>query len=169
MFRSYDHHQEENILIGRITQLTADPITWSHTRNSMQTPKIKTGVWILVLCACFIQGDWTVIKIHLHQINLHVIWTTLKWDSHSIYIYCIMYPCNFSTSWSVMKLGVNIVILPQPCFQQLKITVGVLTTHIHLLQGWGMLGALPPLHCLWCSIKCSCTLTAWYFYREWAP
>jgi hypothetical protein len=25
MFRSYDHHQAENILIDRITQLTTDP------------------------------------------------------------------------------------------------------------------------------------------------
>jgi hypothetical protein len=26
MFRSYDHHQTENILIARVTQLTSDPL-----------------------------------------------------------------------------------------------------------------------------------------------
>jgi hypothetical protein len=29
MFRSYDHHQEENILLARITQLTTDPFFYN--------------------------------------------------------------------------------------------------------------------------------------------
>jgi hypothetical protein len=28
-FRSYDHHQEENILLARITQLTTDPLFYN--------------------------------------------------------------------------------------------------------------------------------------------
>jgi hypothetical protein len=30
MFRSYDHHQAENILIAKITQLTTDPLFYSY-------------------------------------------------------------------------------------------------------------------------------------------
>jgi hypothetical protein len=29
MFRSYDHHQAENILIARIAQLTTDPLFYN--------------------------------------------------------------------------------------------------------------------------------------------
>jgi hypothetical protein len=29
MFRSYDYHQAENILIARITQITRDPLFYS--------------------------------------------------------------------------------------------------------------------------------------------
>jgi hypothetical protein len=29
MFRSYNHHQAENILLARITQLTADPLFYN--------------------------------------------------------------------------------------------------------------------------------------------
>jgi Cdc6-like AAA superfamily ATPase len=29
MFRSYDHHQLENILLARITQLTTDPLFYN--------------------------------------------------------------------------------------------------------------------------------------------
>jgi Cdc6-like AAA superfamily ATPase len=32
MFRSYDHHQAENILIARVTQLTTDPLVDQPTR-----------------------------------------------------------------------------------------------------------------------------------------
>jgi hypothetical protein len=46
MFRSYDHHQEENILLSRTTQVTLHRlikthIIWSHACNRMQTPQIK--------------------------------------------------------------------------------------------------------------------------------
>jgi hypothetical protein len=33
MFRSYDHHQAENILLARITQITTDPSTHRHYRR----------------------------------------------------------------------------------------------------------------------------------------
>jgi hypothetical protein len=29
MFQSYDHHQAENILLARITQLTTDPLLYN--------------------------------------------------------------------------------------------------------------------------------------------
>jgi hypothetical protein len=29
MFQSYDHHQEENILLARITQLTKNPLFYN--------------------------------------------------------------------------------------------------------------------------------------------
>jgi hypothetical protein len=29
MFRSYDHHQAENILLARVTQLTTDPLFYN--------------------------------------------------------------------------------------------------------------------------------------------
>jgi hypothetical protein len=29
MYRSYDHHQVENILIARVTQLTTDPLFYN--------------------------------------------------------------------------------------------------------------------------------------------
>jgi hypothetical protein len=36
MFRSYDHRQAENILIGRVTQLTTDPLI-SHAQQDADT------------------------------------------------------------------------------------------------------------------------------------
>jgi hypothetical protein len=33
MFRSYDHHQAENILIARVTQLTTDPLFYNIANN----------------------------------------------------------------------------------------------------------------------------------------
>jgi hypothetical protein len=46
MFRSYDHLQAD-IYFVELTLLTTDP--WSHTRNKMQTPKIKIHLLYIVL------------------------------------------------------------------------------------------------------------------------
>jgi hypothetical protein len=39
MFRSYDHHQAENILLARVTQVTTDPLKVSVL------PKLSRNVW----------------------------------------------------------------------------------------------------------------------------
>jgi Cdc6-like AAA superfamily ATPase len=41
MFRSYDHHQAENILIARVTQLTTDPYA---TATSVQMEASVTEI-----------------------------------------------------------------------------------------------------------------------------
>jgi hypothetical protein len=52
MFRSYDHHQAENILIARITQLTTDPLLY----NIANIIVLKLVVCILLRVLGQVQG-----------------------------------------------------------------------------------------------------------------
>jgi predicted membrane protein len=49
MFRSYDHHQAENILIARVTQLTMDPLFYNIANIIIILYIIKYIVIIIIM------------------------------------------------------------------------------------------------------------------------
>jgi Cdc6-like AAA superfamily ATPase len=78
MFRSYDHHQVENILIARVTQLTTDPLFCSIANIIVIVLYLAVLVdMVVVMCITSIQfednGEWklyTEAKASFHPFHL---------------------------------------------------------------------------------------------------
>jgi hypothetical protein len=83
MFRSYDHHQAENILIARVTQLTRDPLLMSVV-EIMDTPLCAREGMLGFLQLSNFYIRWRVLMNAVMMIIIIIIiilkcWETIKW------------------------------------------------------------------------------------------